>query len=260
MREHGFVTKDSVVIVTGAGGGIGSATALKLASLGMTVVTVDKNESQLSATTKRIADAGFKSVAIAADVTSEDDCKKVCNAASTLGLPLKGLVNNAAVGAFNMSVEQTSLDEWNRIIAINLTSLFLMSKYALPHIRKAGGGAIVNVSSVHAYATSTGVAPYAAAKGGVLALTRTMALDLAKDKIRVICLAPGAVNTPMLQQHADREGKTLAELGFPAGSSDIARIADPAELADTISFALSKEATFITGSAIVADGGLLAKF
>ena len=260
MREHAFVTKDSVVIISGAGGGIGSATAFKLAVMGITVVIVDKNESLLKATTKKIADSGFKSLAIVADVTSEDDCKRICAAATTLGLPIKGLVNNAAIGAFNMSVEQTSLDEWNQIIAINLTSLFLMSKYTLPHIRKAGGGVIINVSSVHAYASSTGVAPYAAAKGGVLALTRTMALDLAKDKIRVVCLVPGAVNTPMLQMHADREGKTLAELGFPAGSAEIARIADPCELADAISFALSKDATFITGSAIVADGGMLAKF
>ena len=98
-----------------------------------------------------------------------------------------------------------------------------MSKYVLPLIRSAGGGAVVNISSIHAFATSTGVAPYAAAKGGVLALTRTMALDLAPDNIRVISIHPGATNTPMLQQHAQREGKTLAELGFP--TSDNALVA-----------------------------------
>ena len=99
-----------------------------------------------------------------------------------------------------------------------------------------------------------------AAKGGVLALTRSMALDLAQDRIRVVCILPGATDTPMLRQHALAENKTLAELGFPTSDCAIARIAQPEEIADVIAFALSKSATFITGSAIVADGGMLAKF
>ena len=176
------------------------------------------------------------------------------------GIRVKGLVNNAAVGAFNMSVESTSFEDWQRIISINLTSLYLMAKYALPLIRSAGGGAVVNISSIHAYATSTGVAPYAAAKGGVLTLTKTMALDLAPDNIRVVCIIPGATDTPMLRQHAEREGKTLAELGFPSSENAIGRIAQPEEVADVIAFALSKGASFITGSSLIPDGGILAKF
>ena len=176
------------------------------------------------------------------------------------GIRVKGLVNNAAVGAFNMSVESTSFEDWQRIISINLTSLYLMAKYALPLIRSAGGGAVVNISSIHAYATSPGVAPYAAAKGGVLTLTKTMALDLAPDNIRVICIIPGATDTPMLRQHAEREGKTLAELGFPSSENAIGRIAQPEEVADVIAFALSKGASFITGSSLIPDGGILAKF
>lgn len=260
MRKHSFPTKGDAVIVTGAAGGIGAATVANLVDQGIHVHAVDKNDGELKKIIAGIDPSGKLTSTLQADVTSEDDCKRVAEHAKSSGIRLKGLVNNAAVGAFNMSVEKTSFSEWQRVLDINLTSLYLMSKYALPLIRSAGGGAIVNISSVHAQATSTGVSPYAAAKGGVLALTRTMALDLAEDNIRVVCIMPGATDTPMLRQHAEREGKTLAELGFPPGESSIARIAQPEEVADVIAFALSKGASFITGSAIIPDGGLLAKF
>jgi len=260
MREKSFAAKGDAVIVTGAAGGIGSATVENLVNQGIFVFAVDKNSEQLSKILASIDPKGAVTQAIASDVTSEKECQEVCEIAKKKGIRVKGLVNNAAVGAFNMSVESTSFEDWQRIISINLTSLFLMAKYALPLIRSAGGGAVVNISSIHAYATSPGVAPYAAAKGGVLTLTKTMALDLAPDNIRVICIIPGATDTPMLRQHAEREGKTLAELGFPSSENAIGRIAQPEEVADVIAFALSKGASFITGSSLIPDGGILAKF
>jgi len=260
MREKSFAAKGDAVIVTGAAGGIGSATVENLVNQGIFVFAVDKNSEELSKILASIDPKGALTQAIASDVTSEKECQEVCEIAKKKGIRVKGLVNNAAVGAFNMSVESTSFDDWQRIISINLTSLFLMAKYALPLIRSAGGGAVVNISSIHAYATSPGVAPYAAAKGGVLTLTKTMALDLAPDNIRVICIIPGATDTPMLRQHAEREGKTLAELGFPSSENAIGRIAQPEEVADVIAFALSKGASFITGSSLIPDGGILAKF
>ena len=260
MREKSFAAKGDAVIVTGAAGGIGSATVENLVNQGIFVFAVDKNSEELSKILASIDPKGVLTQAIASDVTSEKECQEVCEIAKKKGIRVKGLVNNAAVGAFNMSVESTSFEDWQRIISINLTSLYLMAKYALPLIRSAGGGAVVNISSIHAYATSPGVAPYAAAKGGVLTLTKTMALDLAPDNIRVICIIPGATDTPMLRQHAEREGKTLAELGFPSSENAIGRIAQPEEVADVIAFALSKGASFITGSSIIPDGGILAKF
>jgi NAD(P)-dependent dehydrogenase (short-subunit alcohol dehydrogenase family) len=260
MREKSFAAKGDAVIVTGAAGGIGSATVENLVNQGIFVFAVDKNSAELSKILASIDPKGALTQAIASDVTSEKECQEVCEIAKKKGIRVKGLVNNAAVGAFNMSVESTSFEDWQRIISINLTSLFLMAKYALPLIRSAGGGAVVNISSIHAYATSPGVAPYAAAKGGVLTLTKTMALDLAPDNIRVICIIPGATDTPMLRQHAEREGKTLAELGFPSSENAIGRIAQPEEVADVIAFALSKGASFITGSSLIPDGGILAKF
>ena len=260
MREKSFAAKGDAVIVTGAAGGIGSATVENLVNQGIFVFAVDKNSEELSKILASIDPKSALTQAIASDVTSEKECQEVCEIAKKKGIRVKGLVNNAAVGAFNMSVESTSFEDWQRIISINLTSLFLMAKYALPLIRSAGGGAVVNISSIHAYATSPGVAPYAAAKGGVLTLTKTMALDLAPDNIRVICIIPGATDTPMLRQHAEREGKTLAELGFPSSENAIGRIAQPEEVADVIAFALSKGASFITGSSLIPDGGILAKF
>ena len=260
MREKSFAAKGDAVIVTGAAGGIGSAIVENLVNQGIFVFAVDKNSEELSKILASIDPKGALTLAIASDVTSEKECQEVCEIAKKKGIRVKGLVNNAAVGAFNMSVESTSFEDWQRIISINLTSLFLMAKYALPLIRSAGGGAVVNISSIHAYATSPGVAPYAAAKGGVLTLTKTMALDLAPDNIRVICIIPGATDTPMLRQHAEREGKTLAELGFPSSENAIGRIAQPEEVADVIAFALSKGASFITGSSLIPDGGILAKF
>jgi NAD(P)-dependent dehydrogenase (short-subunit alcohol dehydrogenase family) len=260
MRQRAHLGERAAVVVTGAAGGIGAATSRRLAGDGHVVIMADRDRDALHAAAEAIVASGGRAVAVVGDVTSPDDCARIAECADDVGAPLRGLVNNAAVGAFNMSVETTSFEEWQRVIAVNLTSVYLMSRVCIPRIRAAGGGAIVNVSSIHAAATSTAVAPYAAAKGGVLALTRTMALDLAVDHIRVVCVVPGAVDTPMLRSHADRQGVSVAELGFPSGSSAIGRIAAPDELAGVIAFALSADATFVTGSALVADGGILAKF
>ena len=260
MRNSSFLLKGDGVVFSGAARGIGAATVKNLVEQGIFVIAADSNSALLSEMLQAIDPKSEMTVAVTADVTIEADCQRVAEVAKAQGIRIKGLVNNAAVGAFNMSVETTSFDDWQRVISINLTSIYMMSKYVLPLIRSAGGGAVVNISSIHAFATSTGVAPYAAAKGGVLALTRTMALDLAPDNIRVISIHPGATNTPMLQQHAQREGKTLAELGFPTSDNAIGRIAEPEEVADVIAFALSRGATFITGSSITPDGGILAKF
>lgn len=260
MRDSAFCPPGSSVVVTGAGRGIGAAASARLAADGIRVIACDLDRDGVEETSTAITSAGGMCVPVVADVTVVEDCQRIGAVANDAQFPLRGLVNNAAVGAFHMDVESTTIEDWDRIIATNLTSVFLMSKVCIPLIRASGGGVIVNVSSIHAFATSPGVAPYAAAKGGVLTLSRTMALDLAEDNIRVMALIPGAVDTPMLRSHAEREGKTLAELGFPSSPNSIARIATTEELAGTIAFLLSQDATFMTGSALVADGGILAKF
>jgi NAD(P)-dependent dehydrogenase (short-subunit alcohol dehydrogenase family) len=136
---------------------------------------------------------------------------------------------------------------------------YLVSRCAVPHLRARGGGSIVNVSSVHAFATTEGVAAYAAAKGGVLALSRQMALDLARDGIRVNALIPGAVETDMLRTHAEREGKSYEALGFVFDPMAIGRIGQPTEIAQAALFLASDAASFVTGAPLIADGGLLAR-
>ena len=155
MRKNSFPLKGDGVVVTGAARGIGAATVKTMVEQGIFVIASDSNGALLVETLKAIDPHGKLSIGITADVTKEGDCQAVAKAAQERGIRIKGLVNNAAVGAFNMSVENTTFDEWQRIISINLTSIYLMSKYVLPLIRSAGGGAIVNISSIHAFATST---------------------------------------------------------------------------------------------------------
>ena len=169
------------------------------------------------------------------------------------------VVNNAAVGVFHKTVESTDEDEWDRTLAINLKSAYLVSHYAIPHLRERGGGSIVNVSSVHAFATTEGVAAYAASKGSLLALSRQKALDFACDKIRVNTAIVGAVETDMLRAHAENEGKSYAEMGWVFDSRAIGRIGRPEEVAEALLFRASDASSFVTGAPLIADCGLLAR-
>jgi NAD(P)-dependent dehydrogenase (short-subunit alcohol dehydrogenase family) len=249
-----------VAMVTGAAGGIGRATASRLAAEGARVVAVDRDPERLRTTERELRALGSSPVAIVADLSTSLGCRIAMDAALEQCERLDVVVNNAAIGAFGLGIEDTTDEQWDAVLRINLSSVFWLSRQAVPALRRSGGGVIVNVSSIHAIATSPAVAPYAAAKGAVLALTRTMALDLAPYRIRAVCVVPGAVDTPMLHEHAARAGLTVEELGFPAGATDIGRVARPDEIAAVIVFAASDDASFVTGSALVADGGVLAKF
>lgn len=252
--------EDKVAIVTGAARGIGRATAERLAREGAAVVLGDVDGDAVAATAEQLSGEGLTVSALRCDVAAAADCTALVEAAVGRHGRLDALVNNASLGAFAMTVESTGEETWDRIVAVNLKGVYLMSHEAIPRLRASGGGTIVNVASIHAHASSTGAAPYAAAKGGVLALTRQMALDVAVDRIRVVAVAPGATDTPMLHSHAERAGTTLQALGFSSDPTAIGRIADPAEQAAVIAFLCSSDASFITGTSILADGGALAAF
>jgi NAD(P)-dependent dehydrogenase (short-subunit alcohol dehydrogenase family) len=249
--------RGQVAIVTGAAGGIGRAAAARLAAEGAAVVVADIDAVGAQ---QAAASLGEQALGVACDVAVATDVERLVAATIERFGRLDALVNNAAVGAFGATVESTDETTWDRIVGVNLKSVYLVSRAAIPHLRAAGGGTIVNVASVHAHLTSPGVAPYAAAKGGVLALTRTMALDLAEDGIRVVAVSPGAVETPMLHSHADRAGLTLEQMGFAHDGRSIGRIAAPEEIAAVIAFLCSRDASFVTGSTVNADGGLTARF
>ena len=195
---------------------------------------------------------------VRADVSRGADCKAMVDETVARFGRLDILVNNAARLKV-CGVEDCPERTWDLIVRTNLKSVYLASRQAIPHIRSAGGGSIINVTSDHAYASQRRMAPYAASKGGVLALTRQMALDCAVDGIRVNALVLGGVDTPMLRSSYQAIGLTESQVGLDSGHHAIGRVARPAEVAAAAVFLASDGASFVNGSPLIVDGGLLAR-
>jgi NAD(P)-dependent dehydrogenase (short-subunit alcohol dehydrogenase family) len=247
--------KQRTVLVTGAGGGIGRATVRVFASCGWRVIGVDRRE----------VEEPFPSngIFIRSDISEEENIRAIYETAQAFSSTLDAVINNAAVQIAKPLLE-TSAEEWDMVMASNLRSVFLGAKMAHPLLVAAGGGAIVNVSSVHAVTTSANIAAYAASKGGLLALTRAMAIEWAKDNIRVNAILPGAVDTPMLRAGLDRghvgSGTMLDRLDNLARKTVNGRVGQPEEIARAIFFlADSGQSSFMTGQAMIVDGGATAR-
>ena len=243
------------VLITGAGGGIGRATVALFAEKGWHVIGVDRAP---------FGD-GFPKNGhfIKADISDASVLELIFLQTRSSTPTLDALVNNAAVQVAKPLVD-TSVEEWDAVMASNLRSAFLFMKLAHPLFKAAGGGAVVNVSSVHAVQTSVNIAAYAASKGGLLALTRAMAIEFAVDNIRVNAILPGAVDTPMLRASMKRgsmEGDSLHDrLENLARKTVNGRIGEPEEIAQAIYFlADSTQSSFMTGQAMVVDGGATAR-
>lgn len=243
------------VLITGAGGGIGRASVHHFASNGWRVVGVDRAEF----------DGGFPQNGhfILADISNPESTEHIFEQARAFHPTLDVLVNNAAVQVAKPLVE-TTVEEWDAVMASNLRSVFLFVKLAHPLMQAAGGGAIVNVSSVHAIQTSANIAAYAASKGGLLALTRAMAIEFAPDNIRVNAILPGAVDTPMLRAGLGRghagQGDVQERLDNLARKTVSGKVGKPAEIASAIYFlADNEQSSFMTGQALVVDGGATAR-
>ncbi|MCC7451666.1 MAG: SDR family oxidoreductase [Anaerolineae bacterium] len=248
-----------VAVVTGAGAGIGRATAEALAADGASVVIADVNAEQGERAAQGIRDKGGQAVVVQADVSRAADAERIAADAVKAFGGIDYLVNNAGIQTYGTVVD-TDEATWDRTLGINLKGVFLVSKYCIPQIIKRGGGAVVNMGSVQGFASQRAVAAYSASKGAVIAMTRTMALDHAPDKIRVNCVCPGSVDTPMLRWAAnlfvpENPGGAIEEWGKLHA---LERVATPQEIANVILFLMSDAASFITGAAIVADGGMLA--
>lgn len=246
---------DRVVLITGAAGGIGRAVVRVFGKAGWQVVGVDR--------------APFgepfpkTSLFIQADISDPQDLREIFSQVQRFTNRLDALVNNAAIQIAKPLLE-TSVDEWDAVMASNLRSVFLGAKLAYPLFKNGGGGAVVNVSSVHAVATSANIACYAASKGGLLALTRAMAIEFAPDDIRVNAILPGAVDTPMLRAGLSRNhlgyGSISDRLENLANKTVIGRIGTPEEIASAIYFlADSTQSSFMTGQALIVDGGATAR-
>jgi len=244
-----------IILITGAAGGIGKATVAWFSKNGWRVIGVDR---------RPIAeDFPNDGLYIQADISEESEIKNIFKKVNKFSSSLKAVVNNAAIQISKPLIETTA-KEWDLVMASNLRSVFLGAKLAYPLLKESNGGAIVNVSSVHAIATSQNIAAYAASKGGLLALTRAMAIEFAKDNIRVNAILPGAVDTPML-----RDGLQRGHLGGDSVSKRLenlasktvnGRIGTPLEIAKAIYFLVDdSQSSFMTGQALVVDGGATAR-
>jgi NAD(P)-dependent dehydrogenase (short-subunit alcohol dehydrogenase family) len=231
-----------VMLITGAAGGVGKATLKVFADAGWRVIGVDR----------RPFDAEFPEdgLFIQADIAVPEEVEAAFEEVKAYTPVLDAVINNAAMQVCKPILE-TSIEEWDTVMAANLRAVFLWAKYTHPLMMADGGGAFVNVSSVHAVATSSGVASYAASKGGILAMTRSMAIEFADDNIRTNAILPGAVNTPMLTDHLNKE-----RLENLARRTVNGRVGEPEEIAHAIYFlADNKQSSFMTGQAIIVDGG-----
>jgi NAD(P)-dependent dehydrogenase (short-subunit alcohol dehydrogenase family) len=246
-----------IALVTGAGAGIGAATARRLAAEGATVAVADRDADAAKANARALEADGATALALSGDVGRIDDARALVEACVERFGGIDVLVNNAGVVRYG-EVPDLSEEEWDLQLDTNLKGPFLMAKFAVPVMRKRGGGAIVNLSSVQAVASQPLVAAYSASKAGVMALTMTMAIDHGKDGIRVNCVLPGSVNTPMLRQGADLFSPddpdgAMAEWGR---AHQIGRVIEPEEIAAVIVFLAGPEASAVTGAAYRVDGGL----
>ena len=239
------------VLITGSSIGIGSATASFFSDKGWFVIGVDKNPRE---------DNSFpEGVFIKADIAYEKDWEKIKQTVSEHTDNLHAVVNNAAI-QMTKPVTETSVEDWDKVLNTNLRSAFLSVRTLFPFLSAGKGGAIVNVSSVHAVATSKEIAAYAASKGGMLALTRALAIELAKDNIRVNAVLPGAVDTEMLRAGLNRDhaggGSPQERLENLARKTVSGKIGQPDEIARAIYFLADQvESSFITGQPLVIDGG-----
>lgn len=254
--------KDNVAVVSGAGNGIGRATAIRLAENGASVVVVDIAEDAANATVAHIKENDGNAIAVIADATQSEAVSAVPKAAIDTYGGVDCLVNSIGIQTYGTVVE-TDEALWDHTLNVNLKSIYLMSHYCVAEIIKRGGGAVVNVASVQGHTSSQErVAAYATSKAGVVALSRSMSLDHAKDGIRVNCVLPGSVDTPLLRAGAETfavDGDVQSVIDSWGEFHPIGRVGQPEEIAQLITYLLSDNASFITGATITADGGLTTK-
>jgi NAD(P)-dependent dehydrogenase (short-subunit alcohol dehydrogenase family) len=249
-----------VAIITGAGSGIGRATAELFAEEGAAVVIAERNEASGQEAAAALTKAGRRARFVATDVADEKSVEHmVAEAVSAFGA-IHVLVNNAVV--FVLRGIEATVEEWQRCLAVNVMGPALVAKHVVPLMRKSGGGAIVNLGSISSFIAQPQFVTYNATKAAIANMTRCMALDLAPDNIRVNAVCPGTVWTPIVQERARDAGldRAAANSHPDFGASHmIKRIADPREIAFAILFLASSEASFITGENLMVDGGYTAK-
>ena len=249
--------KDKVAIVTGGASGIGRATALLLAQEGAAVAIVDLHRAGAETVSQQVANRGGRALAIGADVSQANECRQAIE--QTVGAlgGLDILFNNVGIIRRTTVLDITE-EEWDRVMAVNVRSVFLMSKYAIPFMIRRGGGAIVNTGSGWGLTGGSNAVSYCASKGAVVNMTRAMAIDHGAQNIRVNCICPGDTDTDMLRSEARQLGVPEDTFLQDAADRPLQRVGTPQEIAQAVLYLASDAASFVTGTALVVDGGGLA--
>lgn len=242
-----------VAVVTGGGTGIGRATALLFAREGARVAVADVNRETGERTVGDIRDAGGTVVFVPCDVSREDDVAGLYAEAERRWGGVDVSFANAGIGEVGPA-HALPLEGWARVININLTGVFLCAKHAVPAMRRRGGGSIINNASILGHVGTPTATAYSAAKGGVVLLTKTLALDYARDKIRVNSVCPGYIKTPMVMA-----GPVAGQLDALAALHPLGRLGEPEEVAYCVLFLASDESSFVTGASLLVDGGYTAQ-
>jgi len=251
------ILKGKVALITGGASGIGKETALLFAKEGAEVALADIDKQGGQAVMETIREQGGRSIFIHCNVTSAEDCQRAVHLTVESFGRLDILFNNAGI-IRRADVIGTSEEEWDRVMDVNVKSIFLMSKFAIPLMVAAGGGSIINTGSGWGLKGGGRAVAYCASKGAVVNLTRAMAIDHGHQNIRVNCICPGDTDTPMLRNEASQLGQAEADFLREAASRPLGRYAQPIEIARAVLYLASDAASYVTGTALVVDGGGLA--
>lgn len=246
--------KDRTAVVTGAGHGIGRATARLFAEEGARVVLVERDAEAAQSATRALTEAGHDAIASVTDVSRSDDVKAAIELAMRTYGTVDVLVNNAGV-ELKRPVEETTEEEWDRVLAVNLKGTFLMSRLVVPIMKAQRRGAIVNNSSVGNFIAATNSTAYGASKAGMMALTRGMALELAPFNVRVNAVCPGVIDTPMNERNASRSADPEAMRRSWFEITPLGRLGTSEDVAYAMLFLACDESSFITGTPLIIDGG-----
>lgn len=250
--------KGKVAVITGAAAGIGRASAIAFAEHGASVALLDRNSVGVEETASMVVEKGGQALALHADVGIEQEVADAFRQIDSRFKTIDILINNAGVELYKDFLEFESA-EWDRLLAVNLGSVYYCSKQAIPSMIRSGAGSIVNLSSVQALATTGQVSPYAAAKGGILSLTRDMAREFGKHKIRVNSICPGCIHTPMMDRTLATMPDAEVVVKRMTQSIPLQRLGKAEDIAKVALFLASPYADYVSGASLIVDGGLLSK-